>query len=249
VRIDPGHHLGRVANTDGGQVRAEQPRHDPDTRQVSHGEARRRAGLQQLSGCDEPLHHGASHGRADGSADVRNRPSLLDGSDGLSGNVQREECPERSVAIGLGIGGVGLSLLVFALRDAVVLDQVLVQVGKPTVGTGGGEGFLIGADGRREIRRIHDRQGVALADLVTLCDEQARHGTREGCQYSGGLIVVEVNRTGALYGAPKPGRRDRIEMNVLPLGGRQSHIASGHSCWVAVYPGGTAADGEDCNHC
>jgi hypothetical protein len=99
---------------------------------------------------------------------VRNGASLLDGFDGLRRNVQRNERPERRVAVSLGIGGVGLCLLVFALRDTVVLHQVLIQVGNSAVGARGRERLLICADGCSEVRRIHDRQRLALADLVAL---------------------------------------------------------------------------------
>ena len=78
-------------------------------------------------------------------------------------NVQRDECLQRGVAVGLGVGGVGFRLLRFALRNAVMLDQILVQVGKPAVGLGGGERLAIGADGRRKVGRIHLRQRVVLS--------------------------------------------------------------------------------------
>ena len=44
-----------------------------------------------------------------------------------------------------------------------MLDQILVQIGKPAVGLGGGERLVIGADRRREIGRIDDRQRLALS--------------------------------------------------------------------------------------
>ena len=49
VRTDAGHHVGRIADADRGQVGTEDLRHDPHARQVGDGEARRGAGLQQLS--------------------------------------------------------------------------------------------------------------------------------------------------------------------------------------------------------
>src|SRR5262249_34552149 len=105
------------------------------------------------------------------------------------------------------------------------------------------------ADGRGEVRRIHDRQWLTLGDLVILCNEEARHRTGEGCQHACGLVVVEVNRSGGLQSAVKVGRHNRIELNVVPLCVRQSHIARSHGRGVVAPPGGTAAEGEEGSHC
>ena len=61
----------------------------------------------------------------------RNRPACLKVLDGLRINVQRDECLQRGVAVRLGVGGIGLGLLLFALGHAVVLEQILVHVGHP----------------------------------------------------------------------------------------------------------------------
>ena len=99
---------------------------------------------------------------------MRYRPALLNGVDGLSGHVQRHERAQRRIAVGLGVDRVGLRLLVFTLRDTIVLHQILVEVREPAVGASGGQRLLIGADGGRKIGRIHHRQRVAFADFVTL---------------------------------------------------------------------------------
>ena len=140
-------------------------------------------------------------------------------------NVQRDECLQRRVAVGLGVGGVGFGLRRFALRDAVMLQQILVQVGKPAVGLRGGERLLISADGRRKIGRIHRRQRIALLDPLAERNQQPRYRTGEGRQHAGGLIVVEIDRAGGLDRLVKFGRLDRVEVDVLPLGRRQRHIA------------------------
>ena len=67
---------------------------------------------------------------------MRNRSACLKVLDGLRINVQRHECLQGGVAVRLGVGGVGLRLLRFALRDAVVLDQILVHVGQPAAASG-----------------------------------------------------------------------------------------------------------------
>ncbi len=46
-----------------------------------------------------------------------------------------------------------------------MLDEILVHVGKPAGGLRGGEGLAIGADGRRKVGRIHQRQRFACFDL------------------------------------------------------------------------------------
>jgi len=66
-------------------------------------------------------------------------------------NVQRDECLQGGVAVSLGIDGIGFCLLCFALSYAVMLDKILIQVGEPAVGLGGGERLAISADGRREV--------------------------------------------------------------------------------------------------
>ncbi len=58
---------------------------------------------------------------------------------------------QRCIAVGFGVGGIGLGLGRFALWDAVMLQQIFVQIGEMTVGLRGGEGFLICTDGRRKI--------------------------------------------------------------------------------------------------
>ena len=113
-------------------------------------------------------------------------------------NIQRDERLQRGVAVGFGVGGVGFGLLCFALRDAVVLQQILVQVGKAAVGLGGGERLAIGADGRGKIGRIHRRQRIAFLDLVAEGNQQPRHRAGERRQHARGLIVVEIDRPGGL---------------------------------------------------
>ena len=60
------------------------------------------------------------------------------------GHVERDERLQRGVAVGLGADGVGLRLRGFALRDAVVLQQVLVDVGELAVGLRRGERLAVG---------------------------------------------------------------------------------------------------------
>ena len=67
-------------------------------------------------------------------SDARHRPAFLNVLDGLRSNVQRDQRLQGGVAVGLGVDGVGFRLLRFALRNAVVLEQILVQVGQPAVG-------------------------------------------------------------------------------------------------------------------
>ena len=66
-------------------------------------------------------------------------------------NVQRDQRLQGRVAIGLGVGGVGFGLLRFALGDALMLDEILVQIGQPAVGPGGGDRLAVCADGRRKV--------------------------------------------------------------------------------------------------
>ena len=145
-------------------------------------------------------------------------------------NVQRDERLQGGVAVGLGVDGVGFRLLRFALGDAVMLEQILVQVGQPAVGLGGGERLAIGADGRRKVGRIHRRQRLAFLDLVAEGNQQPRHRTGEGRQHAGGLIVVEIDHPGGLDRLVKFGRLDGVKLDVLPLGRRQRHIAGRHGC-------------------
>ncbi len=46
---------------------------------------------------------------------------------------------QSRVAVSLGVDRVGFCLIRFLLRDAVMLQKILVEVGKVAVGLGGGE--------------------------------------------------------------------------------------------------------------
>ncbi len=203
VGIDSGNHLRRVADAHGGEVRAEQLCHHPDTRQIGNGKAGRGPCLEQLAGRDELLHHGPGHRRANDPCRRRHRPSFADGIDGLGRNLQRDQRSERRVAVRFGVGGVGLRLRVFALRDPVVLQQVFIQVGELAVGTRRRDGLLIRADGRCEVRRIHGRERLALGHLVSDRHQRARHRSGEGRQHAGGLVVVEIDRGCRLHSTAK----------------------------------------------
>ena len=66
-------------------------------------------------------------------------------------NVQGDQRLQGRVAISLGVGGVGFRLVGFAPRDALMLDEILVQIGQPPVGPGGGERLAVCADRRRKV--------------------------------------------------------------------------------------------------
>src|ERR1700733_5406279 len=136
---------------DRGKICTKNLRHDPDTREVGNRKAWCDALLKKFSGSDQLFHHSSCDWRANHSFDARNRPTFLKVLDALRINLQRDNFLQRGVSVSLGVDGVGLCLLRFALRNAVMLYKILVQVGKPAVGLGGGECLLISADGRRKV--------------------------------------------------------------------------------------------------
>ena len=62
------------------------------------------------------------------------------------------------VAIGVGVGGIGLRLFEIALGERAMLEQFLVQVGHAAQIFCRGQGLAIRGDGGGKIRRIYGRQ-------------------------------------------------------------------------------------------
>ena len=94
----------------------------------------------KLSGRDQLFHHGAGDRRADHAFDARHAAFPPCMSLMVCGSMLRaSKRLQGGVAVGFGVGGVGLGLLRFALRDAVVLEhRSLSHVGEPArVGRGG----------------------------------------------------------------------------------------------------------------
>ena len=109
-----------------------------------------------------------------------------------------------------------------ALRDAVVLDEILVQVGQPAVGPRGGERLAVGADGRREVGRIHRRP----ADLPCLDLSPGETSSRVTGPENGASTLVAWSLSKSTtpvvsIDLAKRDRRDGVQADVLPLRRRQ----------------------------
>ena len=59
-------------------------------------------------------------------------------------------------------------------------EQVLVDVGEPAVGLGGGERLAVGADRRGEVGRIDHRQRLARLDLLARATSSRDTGPENG---------------------------------------------------------------------
>ena len=222
---DAGHDLGAVADADRREVRAEDLRHDPDARQVGDREARRRAGREQLPGRDQFLRDGARDRRADQSLEARQRPAGLDILDGRGGDLECHERLQCGVAVRLGADGVGLGLVGLALRDTVVLEQVLVEVGEPAGRRRGAERLAVGAHRGGEVGRGDHGQRLAGRDAGAERHEHPRHGTGERREDARRLVVVEVDSAARVDGAAVRRRLDGVEPDALALRGRERHGA------------------------
>ena len=223
---DSGLHLGQIADADGREVRAKYLRHHPDARQsatVKHGVVPASSSSPGVISLSTTVPAIGERMMASGAG---SGPAVLNVLDGLRRTCSETQRLQGGIAVGLGVDRIGFCLRRFALRDAIVLEQILVRIGQPAVGLGGGERLAIGADGGGEVGRIHRRQRIPLLTWSPRRDQQPRHRAGEGRQHAGGLIVVEVHRAGGLDRLAKFGRRDGVQLDVLSLRRRQRHIAA-----------------------
>ena len=98
-------------------------------------------------GRDQPFHHGPGERGANQARDARDRLSRLQVLDGLRSDLERDQLLKGGLAIGFSVGGVNFGLFGLAQGDAVVLDQLLVHLGKLARDFGGRQGLAISADG------------------------------------------------------------------------------------------------------
>ena len=81
-----------------------------------------------------------------------------------------------------GVGGIALGLVGLALCDAVVLDQILVQVGKAPGRLCRGQRLAVSADRAGKVRRIHDCQRGSLLDAPSAQEYSRDTGPEKGAR-------------------------------------------------------------------
>jgi hypothetical protein len=92
-------------------------------------------------------------------------------------------CWQRRVAVGGGRYGIGLCLLEIALGDGVVLPELLVEIRHALRLHPRGLRLPEIGDGRREVRRRHERQRLPGAHVRAGFGQNSRHRTGDRRQY------------------------------------------------------------------
>ncbi len=106
-----------------------------------------------------------------------------------------------------------------------MLQQILVEIGQAARRPGRRQGLAVGADRRREVGGLDQRQGFALDDLPTGRNQQLGHRPREGGQHAGRLVVVEIDDPRRVDGVAERRRLDGVEPDVAPLRRGQRRFA------------------------
>ena len=201
------------------EVRLEDVRHDPNLGEVGNGEARRGAGLQELAGRDQLLDDRSGDGRANAPDEFRQRPVLLDGLDRRRIHAQGVKLLQRGIAVGLGVGRVGLRLLDL-LPGEVVMGKLLGQVRDAAGVLRGRHRLAVSADGGGVIRRSRCGQNVPGLDPRAQRDHQPRDRPRNRRQDGCRLVRIKVHRARCVEGTPERGWPNRLGMDSLLLSSR-----------------------------
>ena len=151
-------------------------------------------------------------------------------------NAEGVELLQRRLAVGFGVGRVGLRLLDL-LPGEVVVGKLLGQVGDAAGVLRGRHRLAVSADGRGVIRRGHRRQDVPGFDLRAERDRQPRDRPRDRSQDSGRLVIVEAHRAGRFNRAAEGGRLDRLGVDFDPLRRGQDDVAGHGGAHRRRFPG------------